>query len=635
MKNILFLLFFFSIVTFSQKKSTNNLHISNANKDLLIIIKNFNLKRLSRINLFFSKNPSYKLKNLENGELISEVYDIIDDKPIYLSINNVNSAIVTRTNFLQTGGNLGLNLNGENMYLGIWDGSPVRATHQEFIDDNSNSRVSNPDQSASNPEGNHATHVAGTLIARGVVSNAKGMAPKATLVSYDWDFDNEEVLNEASNNNLLISNHSYGIPVLNLSGTLNAPVWMMGNYNSDAKIWDDIAYTNPYYLMVAAAGNDGNSSYDGGLAPNFDKLTGNKNSKNNLVVANANNPLINPNGSGELLNLFINSSSSQGPSDDGRVKPDITADGTNVYSCSKSSDQAYQTLTGTSMASPNVAGSILLLQQYYNELFSTFMRAATLKGLVCHTADDDFSSPGPDPIFGWGLLNVKKAAELITNKSDNISLIQEKELNNSDIFEYTFNCSGGDNLIATICWTDPSGVSRNGQVNSTVPALVNDLDLRIVNINTGDIFYPWKLNLSNVQGHAIKGDNLVDNVEKVEINFPDAGIYKVRVSHKGTLENSNQKYSLILSGDAITLDSDTFTLEPNISIFPNPFVNFISIKSEVLIKKVILYNFLGESILTKEYQDDNLNLNLKNLEKGSYFIQVFTSKNNHIFKIIK
>ena len=113
---------------------------------------------------------------------------------------------------------------------------------------------------------------------------------------------------------------------------------------------------------------------------------------------------------GNLNSGGRNSSSSEGPADDLRIKPDIMGNGTGLYSTYESADAVYSTISGTSMASPNVAGTLLLLQQHYKNVTNNFMKAATLKGLACHTADDA-GNIGPDPVFGWGLLNAKKAAE--------------------------------------------------------------------------------------------------------------------------------------------------------------------------------------------------------------------------------
>ena len=138
------------------------------------------------------------------------------------------------------------------------------------------------------------------------------MAPRAYVVSYTWGSDIIEVEYEIETNGLLISNHSYGIPVQK-GGILYASAWRMGNYDTQAYFWDDLHFTFPYYLQVVSAGNDGDFSYPEASYDGYDKLTGEKNSKNNLVVANAQDPGISS--TGELLSLNINSSSSQGPTD--------------------------------------------------------------------------------------------------------------------------------------------------------------------------------------------------------------------------------------------------------------------------------------------------------------------------------
>jgi serine protease AprX len=88
------------------------------------------------------------------------------------------------------------------------------------------------------------------------------MAPQATITSYDWSNDSAEVIDEITNNALLLSNHSYGIPGFDSSGDISVQPLVLGCYSSDAALWDQIAYNAPYYLMVASAGNNGDVNDD-------------------------------------------------------------------------------------------------------------------------------------------------------------------------------------------------------------------------------------------------------------------------------------------------------------------------------------------------------------------------------------
>jgi hypothetical protein len=596
-----------------------------------------NTKRAEEINAFLAKNPKIEYRIKGNNGKISQIKYILNGKPIYVTTDNVNSAIATRTNFLQPGGGLGLNLDGTNMHVATWDGGPTLATHVEFMtnDDTPVSRINNPDLSASNDRSDHSTHVSGTIVAKGVRAEAKGMAPKATLTSFDWDFDDLEALQEANTNGLLLSNHSYGVPVQTAS-ELN---YLMGSYNTEARIWDNVAYNAPYYLQVVSAGNDGTTNYTGGLLSNYDKLVGNKNSKNNLVVGNANNPLINARGSGELITLQINQSSSQGPTDDGRIKPDICADGTQVFSpISGTSNSQYASYSGTSMAAPNTTGTLLLLQQYYNQLNNQYMKSATLKGLVCHTADDDNSFIGPDPIYGWGLLNAKVAAETIADAQNGTALILEGTLNNGETFTYNFTASSEEPILATLCWTDIPG-SVTTVLNNPSPRLINDLDLRL--INSTDTFFPWKLDLANVAAFATTGDNLVDTVERIDIPSPTAGNYTLTISHKGTLTNSTQNYSLIVTGSNLTLGVDKKDMLNAFTVWPNPtkdILNF-SFDSVNASKTIItLFDINGRNIYSSTLNNTGKTisgyLELKSFKSGLYFLNIKQGNLNLNKKII-
>jgi subtilisin-like proprotein convertase family protein len=455
-----------------------------------------------------------------------------DGSPKYFSINNVNAAKSTRTNHLNSGGSLGLNLNGQNMIGGVWDGGPVRISHQEF-----GGRVQIGDGvTVLNSNSFHGTHVTGTITATGIQANIKGMANLATVKTFDWSNDEAEVLAEIQNG-LLLSNHSYGVPISSAPGP-----WYLGAYSTDTRAWDEIQYVSPYYLMVVSAGNDGGNTNQNPSTAGYDKLTGNKNGKNNLVIANAQDAIVDTNGN--LLLVNINSSSSQGPSDDFRIKPDITGNGTTLNSTTSTGDNQYTSLSGTSMASPNVMGTLLLLQQHYSNLYQKFIRSSTLKGLACHTADDA-GNAGPDAKFGWGLLNAKAAAITITNNGLS-TWISEEKIATNETYTMTVKSIAGAPLTATICWTDVPGIVNNGILNSTIPALVNDLDIRIT--QGSNTYFPWRLQ-SNASLLAVRnGDNFVDTVETIKIDSANGGDYTITISSKGTIVNNDQPFGLIISG---------------------------------------------------------------------------------------
>ncbi len=518
------------------------------------IRKNYDLTKLQVMKQNFKKNASkdkleaiqlakqngWKTQVKKSDGSFMELQRVVNGKPIYYTTYNVDAAKSTRTNFLHSGGSLGLNLMGQGMTAHVWDGGGTRITHQEFDGPGGNNRVSIIDGSTLNGSSFHAQHVTGTIMASGVDPDAKGMAPYASARTADWNDDKAEATSEVVGG-MLLSNHSYGYAFRNQSGQVQLPQYFFGGYISESRDWDEILFNAPNYLMVVAAGNDGNdnsanSNPTGGSG--WDKLTGHSTSKNNLVVANAQDANIDANGN--LISVVINSSSSEGPTDDFRIKPDITGNGTGVYSTYASSDTAYNSITGTSMASPNVTGSLLLLQQHYKNLNNgDFMKAATLKGLALHTADDAGAN-GPDVVFGWGLMNTKRAAEVISASGDQTK-IEELTLSSGQSYTITVDSDGTSPLLASISWTDRPGIATE-TVNSTTPVLVNDLDIRVS--KNGTNFLPYKLTSPTTSAQQ---DNNVDPYERVDVAGA-SGTYTITVTHKGSLTGGSQNFSLIVTG---------------------------------------------------------------------------------------
>ena len=629
----------FSQTTEERDKMFQSYNMENIN-NLLDEINLYELNKKNRIETYLIKNPNVK-RDFYSNKNHYIIYDIIEEKPVYRSNDNLKSAVATRTSALYPGGDLGLNLEGENLTIGVWEIDYPLKTHQEFINANGESRISTPDSTNPNPEYDfHGTHVCGTVGASGVNSSAKGMAPKSLIAAYNASGDNSETINEHLLSGMLVTNHSYGV-YLYVDGEQNIPDWYPGCYINDCVTVDNGLYNNPYLLRVFSAGNAGGETYSNGLGAGLDKLTADKNCKNGLIVANANVSInFTPFGA-SISGANIAQSSSQGPTDDGRIKPDITGRGTNVTSSSDTSNSSYGSSTGTSMASPNVSGSLLLLQEHYNNLNGEFMKSATLKGLACHTATDEqdyegvtsIPYPGPDPFWGWGVLNSELAAQTINDSQSNLAIIEENSLNNGETYSKTINVSDSDKLMASICWTDKAGVSQYGILNSSTPVLVNDLDLRIFD-SSGNEYFPWKLDLNNLP-YAIKGDNIVDNIERVEVELPSPGQYTITISHKGLLIGPGvgpgsprfQDYSLIITGGDMTL-SDPNNEISNLTVWPNPAKDFINFQISSIgtgYTTVSLVDIRGRKVYQNNFNSENIirsEIEISNFAKGIYILNI-------------
>ena len=303
---------------------------------------------------------------------------------------------------------------------------------------------------------------------------------------------------------------------------------------------------------MKSAGNDRGDGPTNGAYPHdgpYDCISHASIAKNILTVGAVNDI---PGGYSGPSSVVMSSFSSWGPADDGRIKPDIVTNGVGLYSADDASNTAYQSLSGTSMASPSAAGSLILLQEHWENLngAGNYMRAATLKALVIHTADEAGSNTGPDYQFGWGLMNTKNAA-LKISEDQTINVIEERTLANSGSYNRTVYSNGSEPLKVTICWTDVEGNPTSAQLDPITPMLVNDLDLRIT--KDASTYYPWKLSRNNPTNAATQNsENNVDNVEVVYIANPVAGNYNIVIDHDGTLSGGSQPYSIILSGISIS-----------------------------------------------------------------------------------
>jgi len=510
-----------------------------------------------------------------------ELMAIRDDRVYFYTTCNSNAAISIGVDSIRN--TFPYDVNGAALTAGVWDAGAARASHQELT-----GRVTVRDGAANH---NHSTHVSGTIGAAGIVLSAEGMAPAVMLDSYEWTNDVSEMTSRAMSypgeaDTIQVSNHSYGYVCgweLSFSPSRWYGQWgyresdYFGQYDSEAAEWDEVCYNGPYYLPFKAAGNSRNDSapaegqvfeyfkwpkwrsktYDSSTDPyddgwddgGFDTILPISSAKNIVTVGAVYDAV--SGGVRDVSSGAMASFSGWGPADDGRIKPDIVANGIGVYSSTAGSDTSYASYSGTSCSTPGAAGAAILLVDYYGRLFAgQAMRASTLKGLMIHTADD-LGREGPDYEFGWGLLNAKAAAEQIRNhyRFPDSNMIAEDVLNAANPSRtYIVEWDGSRPICVTLCWTDPPGPTSSALDDRTA-RLVNDLDLRVAGPNGAATYEPFVLDASNPDTAATTGDNILDNVEQVLIEWPGAvGEYTIEVSHKGVLANGGQYYSLIISG---------------------------------------------------------------------------------------
>lgn len=428
-------------------------------------------------------NQVSKLANLEwvqNIELISAP-DVLENNPGRTS---------HRANILSSNiAGLGHGLTGNGVKVGIWDGNVE--PHKDATGRLNTREYETPST--------HGSHVFGTVAGAGIIDPlAKGMAPKATI--YAWNFNvqsnrlsvHEERLKSANEDGIELTQNSFGIR--------NSGGFSTQRYSASDRGEDDVMVKKNYLLTMYSNGNDQSANPQAG---GFNTTT--KNSKNPLHVG-ANDP-----------NESMSNYSSFGPSPEGRLFPQISAIGSDVYSVSY--NNSYEVMSGTSMATPGVTGTVALLYERYKTKFGQKPISSLMKAIVCNTATE-VGNLGPDYKYGFGSINGLKAVETINDSRFYTASIANGETNQKVISVP----AGTKQLKVMLCYTDLPGVPGSSSV------LVNNLDIKV--LRDGVEHLPWVLNPLSPNSLATKGVDNLNNIEQVTIDTPEAGDYTIVVNGK-------------------------------------------------------------------------------------------------------
>ena len=478
------------------KKSINKVELERLEQKFQ---KDYELQE-AKVFEYLKANPSVERSFTKDGSLYYLRSIDENGNPLYINTkSNVASGQLIKANSLYSGGSIGANITGTGMVAGVWDGGQVRASHELL----SGKAIMQANQTVNSTGGNdHMTHVTGTIVGKELTSNgaagmdratARGIAYNATAQCYDWDNDETEMAAFAGQG-YLISNHSYG-----MGNGPAQPAWTFGAYDNTAVQWDALLKTTPNYLPFVAGGNEQASNGSGktGTLQGYDVITGSSSAKNVVTVGSVN------------ADRTMSTYSNFGPTDDGRIKPDICTRGTGINSSKYTNDTSYSgdgdDSSGTSYASPAAAAAALLLQQYYFSLNNSYMSASMLKAILLHSADDE-GTTGPDAKFGWGILNIERAAQIIkdanqTGKARLFTFTTNPINDSSNEVQIsgvgttsTTPGLGNGSVKASICWTDDAGAEQTiaDGVDPTASRLVYNFDFLFRNQTVFQDKRPYK-----------------------------------------------------------------------------------------------------------------------------------------------
>jgi hypothetical protein len=454
------------------------------------------------------------------------------------------------------------NLTGAGIRASIWEANGpdglagIRLTHGEF----NGGRVAQVDGAVA---GSHGTSVANVLAGGGildVINGANNWGKLLRGIAYESEVRGHDLTDfgiESTNavlDSQRFSNHSYGInggwTTVNVGGT-TWWFWILPAFTEDPRFGvyssalttgissaqiDQFVLTSETHLPVYAAGNPRGIGPGNPVAPattishlipngagfavstvvrdwingddGYDTVLSPGTAKNVLTVGS----ITDINGSSFGISGFTGT----GPTDDGRIKPDVVAVGQrntalgyggSLFAATKSSNTSYYNgtttdtegtvnLAGTSFATPCVCGGLMLGEQRRKQLLPAAgpLLASTWRAASIHTALDS-GTAGPDYITGFGIFNAERLVALLEGDVLLGRGTRIKEFTVATGAPKSFFVTLPANTLGelTMAWSDPAGSPPAFATVLDDPAamLVNNIDL--VAQDTATLFnhQPW------------------------------------------------------------------------------------------------------------------------------------------------
>ena len=482
-----------------------------------------------------------KFPNTELGTLLTDDRIIWIEPRISYVLTNAQAGEQSGIQSLLNNWNSGLNGSGET--VSIVD-TGLDMDHSDYASQliavqNGFGLDNNPSDSISG----HGTHVTGTLLGDGSgEADAFGIAPAATLHMYQLENNQQGVIGRiGSIYNLMQDAYDNGARFQSTS-------WVSenagGQYNSDSQSVDKFIWNNRDFTAIYSAGNNGSNGINTVAAPST--------AKNAISVGASTDSLVGT----------VASFSGQGPTFDGRIKPDLVAPGENI--CSSRAQEAtssqgadctgafhddgttplHTSLSGASQATPVVSGAAVLTRQYLREELGMSSPGSDLiRAILVHGAEDLGTQDVPNPLEGWGRLNLENSLYPVHSGTPlNTWYDDSQSLNPGRMFIYAYELDSSKGLEVTLAWNDEDVSSSSLQ---TSPKLLNDLDVIVIAPN-GTEYYGNDFS-NGISISSGLSDN-INNLERIRINPAQSssiGVWQVQIHHRG---GNSQPFSLVVTG---------------------------------------------------------------------------------------
>jgi len=330
-------------------------------------------------------------------------------------------------------------------------------------------------------------------------------------------------------------------PILQHSGS-----WGAGNSVGDYELMD--ASTDAYcwvhkdFMNIFAAGNEANphTLRNPGIA------------KDVLTVGATYN--------GNISNI-IAGFSSRGPTQDNRIKPTVMAPGVNLWSAQASGTNGYSQMSGTSMATPAVNGSVGLMRCYLREGYYPtgspvpgnridYISSALLRSMAVASSDPNIGSYSiPSFDIGWGRIDDDSVLYFTGDLRRLMIKDDTAGIGTGEYREEQFDVNSAIPLRIALAWTDTAAAPNAN------PTLVNDLNLEVTDPN-GTVYHGNQYSSGQSAPDPSTWDNR--NVEEcVRLNSPVAGTWTIRVRGQNVATAAKQSFAYTITGDLSSPSSGT------------------------------------------------------------------------------